>query len=543
MPVFGTPSRRRRQNGGNSAPRFRIRGAGPDRSLEAEMRRRLEQSRRDKARSRGAPRGGRAKSAPHHHVPFGHPDYNLVFASGLQHGPVPRPSFSPGKAGFSYMPSHGSVSTSFTIQPGEYFLLFASPQCGSPFMAMTTPVSNGTQPLFCLPSTSVAINNETSALAFVDCDPGQFIPTGAQCSFLQWTGAIDPRTMVSGEEGPQGNTPDISGPQDSSSMVLSQFMGGRVHVEVTSSFNTIGTFAVLDAKSFPTSYGVKLPYFDCHSYNFGTTVDAAGQIAGGSEAVVENAREDFPRMYPSPLIWATAAAGAIVAPATLNTMYQTARRIPLVGGGTSSSGHSIMSLPPDGQGWFGYSGAPAGPPNPPFEINSASLGSAPRFNPIFYASLGQPVWMIRNDGATGTGAMVVQVNAELYYNTQVPTSGPTSVLNQTAVVATPHSPSTALVNSVAPLAHSAQAAEKQHVVASASRMVETRTVHPYPPIGVPPITPSVSGLSRAAAHDPMSTLASTLSKGLANPVEAATGLLKGALSDPVGALSSAFAFL
>lgn len=554
-------------------------GPRPDTlAAAAELRRREEQSRRDKALHKREMRSHTATSRPakmltHHKVPFGHPDYNVVFANGLQHGPVPRPAFTPGKPGFSYLPSKGSVSYTITVPPQSTAAIFASPQCGSPFMVMTYAAGDYNKPLLVLQGTNTAISMDQMGLAFTEQARGSTMFTYAQSvQYLRWTGGEDPRTMVSGNRGSEylidnpAEPPDLANVNDSSRMVLSQFMGGRVHVSVSSSFNTLGQLACLDSKSFATSYGVKLPFTTAYSVDAGTVYHCYnGNVVTPSteNSLVEPSRDDFVRLYPSNLIIApTGSAGALATgpPVSFEGLFSAARRISVMGGSSSSTGHCKMNLPPDGQGWFGWASlsaanpplptpGPFGPPPGGYDAAawSATIGSAPAFNPIFYASLGQPVWLVRNDGSSSNGPLQCTINAEYFYNTQVPTNGPTSVLNRTAVVATPHAPETATINSVATLAHDPREAEKSHVIESHSASVQTRQVPKHPAVCVQPVAPSVSSLVPAAAHDPVSTLeklsgfgGSHSSPSLFDKVGKVVGDLA---SDPLEAITGALSFL
>lgn len=530
------------------------------RRFVAEIERRRLQSQRDRAlRHRPAQYVGQTgprdeRMITHKHVPFAHPHYNTVFAGGMQHGPVPKPAFTPGKPGFSYLPSRGSVSITLTVPPQTTTIVFASPQCGSPFMSVNVPASAYNTQLFFSPSTATPITRTEMATAFVDMTPAQsniFFTAGVTVNFIPWVGGIDPRTMVSGNEGPEAYyrsggsiIPDLKDTSDTTKFVLSQFMGGRVHIDTASAFNTLGQIAVFDTKSFPTLFGVKLPFTTAYTYDTNDSVVMSTGVvtSSGINSVVEPSRDDFVRLYP-PDIWVSPA-GGIGTPYTFEGAFQTARRLNVMGGSTSSSGHCRMNLPPDGQNWFGWTSI--GPYAPVSGasgyINSASIGSAPAFNPLFYACLGQPCWFVRNDGSAGNGNMQVSLNAELFYNTQIPTNGSASVLNQTAVVATPHAPETALLHSTATLAHSPREAEESHLAESHASAASTQQLPSHPAVKVGAIAPSVSALVPAAAHHPAGTL-HALESAVSNPLKTVTGLAKKALSDPVSALASLAPFL
>lgn len=355
--------------------------------------------------------------------------YNVAFALGHQRGPVPLPLFSPGKAPFSYMACSGSINTTVNVNSGNVAVMIVTPYAQFPITVFTN-IS---------PADPLLANTDIGDFEDHSLWPARFTPVGTP-----WVGSTDPRTLVSGQQGPFGT--DINADPLYSTCCLQQFMGGRLDVSTSATITTNGTVSVIDSKSYPTMYGAKLP-----PYNSSKTVSAIPGYLPGEYAQPD--QEDMLRYYTP----------TFMVDMALSSLAGSVRTTQLVGASNQSTVHCPFLVPPDGQMWVPWSGyryIPA--PGNPESIGNALIGGVPYNNVLAAVSMGYPTYIVYNAGST---SMSINVAGEFFYNVQIPTTGvgAVPVLAAHAPVSKPHTSSVSQIHAVPVLHHQPEVAHSSHV--------------------------------------------------------------------------------
>lgn len=384
--------------------------------------------------------------------------YNVAFALGHQRGPVPLPLFSPGKAPFSYMACSGTVNSTVNVNSGTAAVMVVTPYAQSPLTVFTN--ISLSDPLLAV--------TELGDFADYDTWPVRFTPVGTP-----WVGTVDPRTLVSGQEGPRNN--DIGLSPKNATICLQQFMGGRIEVSTSATITTNGTVSIIDSKSYPTMYGAKLP-----PYNSSKTESAAAGYLPGEYAQPD--QEDMLRYYTP----------TFLVDMPISTLASSVRTVQLVGASNQSTVHCPFLVPPDGQMWVPWSGYNnyESTPGSGADNGNSLIGGVPDYNILPVVSMGYPTYIVVNAGST---TMSINVSAEFFYNVQIPTTGAGAVpvLAAHAPVSKPHTSSVSQIHVVPVLHHQHEAAHQAHVSETANATTKAGLHTEEKDVkGVDPIQPS-----------------------------------------------------
>lgn len=390
--------------------------------------------------------------------------YNELYAVGHQLGPVPKPLFSPGKASFSYLPTKGTVKSTFIVAAGQNAVVILCPQYVKPVVVLNML---GSGDMIWPGGTPFALGPAV---------------TGDNSSWPQpntlgvpWIGTTDPRTLVNsqpGQEGPPDDTYEDAGSQ----VLLQQFMGGRIHFKATSSYNGAAIVSVVDSKSLPTMYGSKLPPTNTHGQ-----LDGSGVVCPSAPDA-----EDCMRWF---------VVEDSVAQLTVAQWTQAAENLPFVGAGDTSSAHLSMNIGPEGQMWMPWSNnysAGVGASS----VGNAAIGGIPARQPAALLALGYGFIVINNSNSSGS--VSCSLAGEFSYNVAIPTRGTGAIpaLAQRAPVTEAHTAMVTQLHSVAVLHHDEKAATVHHAQASATASIDAGVSLPkrafIPPLPVAPATAKVA---------------------------------------------------
>lgn len=337
--------------------------------------------------------------------------------------PVPLPQVDPGANPVPFDACTGRVQLVTSLSPSataSYAVITLCPYAQYP-VAIMKGANPGANPLVDLAAlVNLAMDFNTN----IDDDTR---PLTGTVTDVPWQSGQDPRSMITGQVGPNGkdfdpldNTPLATTP------LIQQFMGGRFELDVSASYNATGTVSVLDEKSFPTAWGSRLP-----SSNM---VD--------DDTTFENIPDpqDFINIYRAP---------AIVAGTSIEAVAAVGAQQQVVGSSESSTICVKGLVPPGGQKWALWSGCNTTTPGAPGPTKGTGYaGGCAANNWFMRLSQGYPLIIIMMPAdPTGTsGTLSITLKAFFAYNVTIPTTSPSSLggagialLAQSAPTTTPHS--------------------------------------------------------------------------------------------------------
>lgn len=395
------------------------------------------------------------------------PAYNKAFAGGHQSsGIVPLPAQGADKQPRSFMPCKGTMSGQISLAAGQTVLLALNPYAQSPIAAALN-----------LPTVGTNVGGTTHDFAVWSYGNGSTITVEEGT----WIGGVDPRTMISGFDGPYSQEVD---PTAFGTQILQQFMGGSFNCTATAGWDTNGRIAVIDSKSYPSFWGTKMsPY---------TTVGSSRILPADDYINVPDAEDTFQNFRPSGY--------ALVA--TPEQLLAFVQNTSIVGGSDVSAAHLNFTLVPEGTRWAPWNGAfNDGVALPTATWNNATIGAVPARNWDSFLSSGMQLVMLTNDG-TGS-PITLRYKAQFFYNVHIPTEGPKAipVLAAIAPVTRPHVTDATAIHSVPTFSHMHVAhAGALHVKAAIQNSVRAGATDAALYITHPPdISPCISAKAPSAA--------------------------------------------
>lgn len=359
------------------------------------------------------------------------PAYNVFYALGHHEGPMPLPQVDAMTNPDTYTGAVGTVSYIVQVPPGQNYAFVLCPYSQYPIAVCRYNPSERLVNSISMDDNIAWANDPTAP----QNGAGTYAPFG-----IPFTDSLDPRTMVSGAQGPHFNDFDPTDATPTAAKpVRAQFMGGQFSVECDAAYNATGVVVVLDSKSFPTTWGSKVASADMH---------------GDEPTFVNTPNESsYLKLYNSPLFGGVG----------LNYQGSGVNKS-LIGGGPAASVHIGGILPPDGQKWAVWSGAftGAGP-------GSGYAGNAAAFN--WYSCMAQGFPLMLVGTSAGGGPVNVTIRGRFAYNVTLPTTGTgaVSVLAQRSPTLMPHTSPVSKIHAVIQPHHGKDESTYQHRIQTASR--------------------------------------------------------------------------
>lgn len=406
------------------------------------------------------------------------PAYNKTFAGGHQlSGVVPIPQQSADKQPRSFLAADATCSITVPVGSSSVTAILCNPYAQNPFIAIEAPttwkflwptIANGRYQDY--PDWGIANNTVTGVQQVVEST---------------WTGVGDPRTRVSGYNGPYDDDlveEDASGAGVPGDICSQQFMGGRLELTSSVPWQSTGRIAVLDSKSYPTFYGTKIAPFS-----------TVGFMNGSTSALLNKPDEEDSFQWFEPQNNGSSGSGFFGQ--QLTSFFGIAQPKVMQGATETATQEIAFNIVPEGTRWCPWEGNY----NTSTGFNNASIGGVPARNLAAYIAAGYPIIFIANDSTTELATFTL--TAYLAYNVHIPTSGlnAQTALAEMAPVTPPHSATVDNMRSI-PMIHTdkdkaAETHRQASVIASSKAGLENAHLYIRKPA---PIHPQVARKATSA---------------------------------------------